>query len=115
MCLHTQGTEVRQIVNSDPGLLVGKDSFAAVEFTGTFFVNTDLDDDFVGLVFNYQSNRRFMLVSWKKANGSYFYGKDDVMATAGLQVKVVKSNTGPSSQLRNALWHSGRTRNQVRT
>ena len=101
-------------MNSDPGLMIGHDSFGSVEFNGTLFVDTDNDDDYVGLVFNYQSNRRFMLVAWKRGDGQY-WNRRPFRATAGpgLQVKVIKSNTGPSDQLRNALWHEGNTAQQV--
>ena len=114
-CLHRQGTEVVQMVNSDPGLLIGQDRFSSVEFNGTFFVDTEDDDDFAGIVFNYQSNRRFMVVSWKRSSQSFYLQTKPVQAYAysGLQVKVVKSNSGPGEALRNAMWHSGNTRSEV--
>ncbi len=70
--LSPQGTEVRQTASSGPGILVGKDRFTNVEFNGTFFVNTFLDDDYAGFVFNYQSNKRFNLVSWKQRSQRYW-------------------------------------------
>ena len=102
------------MVNSDAGLMIGHDSFSSVEFNGTFYVDTIYDDDYIGLVFNYQSNRRFMLVAWKRGSGAY-WDRRPFRATAdpGLQVKVIKSNTGPSTVLRNALWHDGNTARQV--
>ena len=105
-----------QMSNSDPGMLIGKDAFSSVEFNGTFFVDTDLDDDYGGIVFNYQSNRKFMLMTWKQANQSYWQRSPFVAeAKAGVQIKVVKSRTGPGPMLRNALWHTGTTRKQVRS
>ena len=100
------------MLNSDPGILVGSDAFSSVEYTGTLYVDTTLDDDIIGFVFNYQSNRRFMVVSWKKTTQSLWSNPKSV-ATAGLQIQLVKSNTGPHEKLANALWHSGDTKRQV--
>ncbi len=63
---------MRQLASTGPGILVGKDRLANYEFNGTFFVNTHLDDDYAGFVFNYQSNKRFNLVSWKQYSQSYW-------------------------------------------
>ena len=98
--------------NSGPGLLVGYDIFSSLEYNGTFFVDTKRDDDYIGLVFNYQSNRQFMLVSWKQRSQRYWrrprpYGK------AGIQIQVVHSKTGPGKLLTNAIWNSEPTINQV--
>jgi hypothetical protein len=107
-----QGTEVHQQYDSDPSLLVGQDSFSSVEYTGTLFVDTTVDDDYVGLVFNFQSNRRFMLVTWKQSS-QYLWTNPRAVASAGLGVRVIKSRKGPSRRLVSALWHQDDTRNQV--
>lgn len=51
--IYNHGAEIVQTMNSDPGLAVGHDSFYGVDFEGTFFVDTDIDDDYVGFVFRY--------------------------------------------------------------
>lgn len=49
--IYNNGAEIVQTINSDPGLAIGYDKFAGVDFEGTFFVDTDIDDDYVGFVF----------------------------------------------------------------
>ena len=105
---------MEQLANSGPGLLIGEHALSNFEYNGTIFVDTDRDDDFIGIAFNYQSNKRFMLISWKRDNKTYYLGSPFVAkAMAGLEIKVVKSSSGPSAKLRNALWSSKKTKRQV--
>ncbi|XP_076864492.1 thrombospondin-3b-like [Brachyhypopomus gauderio] len=109
-----KGMEIIQTMNSDPGLAVGYTAFNGVEFDGTFHVNTVTDDDHVGFVFGYQDSSSFYVVMWKQTGQTYW---QDVpfRATAqpGLQLKAVKSRTGPGAHLRNAMWHTGDTAGEV--
>ena len=44
-------------------MAIGRDSFDYVEFSGTFFIGLNLDDDYAGFVFSYQNNRLYFVLS----------------------------------------------------
>lgn len=113
--IYNKGAEIVQTENSDPGLAVGYDAFGGVDFEGTFFVDTEIDDDYVGFVFSYQSNKKFYSVMWKKNIQTYWQATPfRASAEPGIQLKLVNSHTGPGQFLRNSLWHTGDTKDQVK-
>ncbi|XP_043262172.1 cartilage oligomeric matrix protein [Colletes gigas] len=113
--IHNDGAEIQQLVNSDPGIAIGPDVFSDVDFEGTFFINDDGDDDFVGFVFSYQDNRRFYIVTWKKGQQPYWMPTPfRAVGDPGIFLKLVDSSTGPGELLRNSLWHNQDTPNQVK-
>nr|CAD7410411.1 unnamed protein product [Timema cristinae] len=94
----------------------GFDEFGGVDFEGTFFVDTEIDDDYVGFIFSYQNNHKFYTVMWKKNTQTYWQATPfRAVAEPGIQLKLVNSRTGPGQMMRNSLWHTGDTEEQPMT
>ncbi|KAK2177981.1 hypothetical protein NP493_567g04003 [Ridgeia piscesae] len=93
--LSHKGAEIRQVADIDrPVMLIGPTAYGSVDFSGTWFVNSDQGNDYIGFIFGYQTNKKFYAVLWKHKNLNY---------------DVVNSATGPGTDLARALWHSADT------
>ena len=71
--------------------LLGNHVFRDVEYSGTFFVNTNSDDDIIGIVFGYQNPRKFFVASWKKSKQIYWdSGPFRATAESAFNIKVTE-------------------------
>lgn len=100
-----------------PVMLIGQQKYGEVEFSGALYVNTKDGEDYIGIVFGYQSNTKFYVLSWRHKNLNLLNDTYKAAIT-GIQIKLVNSiqagNSGPGTALSNALWHSADTTDQVK-
>lgn len=93
----------------------GYQRFGGVDFSGTFYIHDDKDDDFAGFVFSYQDSSNFYALMWKKDKQTYWYETPfKSVGQPGIQLKAVNSKTGPGEYMRNALWDHKTIPSQVR-
>ena len=68
-------------------LSVGSTRYGPVDYSGTIYVKDLEGSDYLGVVFGYQSNRKFYVVMWRRENINF--AKEDINAgIKGLQLKV---------------------------
>ncbi|ROT63650.1 thrombospondin [Penaeus vannamei] len=106
--VNDNGTEIHQTKSTDPVLAVGPHNLGNVDYEGTLYVTDHSDDDYVGIVFSYQTNAKFYAMTWKKETQFW-----SALAEKGVQLRAIDSATGPGRELRRALWDSGTTDGQV--
>ena len=95
---------------------LGYQRFGGVDFSGTFYIHDDKDDDFAGFVFSYQDSSNFYALMWKKEKQTYWFETPfKSVGHPGIQLKAVNSKTGPGEYMRNALWDHKTIPSQVRT
>ena len=70
-----------------PHVPVGQVRYGPVDFSGVLYVKESESADYVGLVFGYQSNRKFYVVMWRREN-SNFEDQNDRAGIKGVQLKV---------------------------
>ena len=65
----------------------GSARYGPVDYSGTLYVKGTEGSDYVGVVFGYQSNRKFYVVMWRKEN-SNFQNSNIRAGIKGVQLKV---------------------------
>ena len=66
---------------------LGQQKYGEVDFSGTLFVNTNDGDDYVGVVFGYQSNTKFYVLTWRRTSINLNSNTYKAGIT-GIQIKV---------------------------
>ena len=61
--IHNDGKEVAQFENSRASMAIGRRTMGALRFSGYIYIFDEDDDDVVGVVFNYQNNKNFYLLT----------------------------------------------------
>ena len=66
---------------------LGQQKYGEVDFSGTMYVNTKSGEDYFGVVFGYQSNTKFYVLTWRHKNINL--NNDTYKAgIKGIQIKV---------------------------
>jgi len=94
-----QGHEIWQGLNSRGSVAIGSDRLSSMDFSGTIFVDTTSDDDWVGFVFGFQDTSNFYAV-FSSRNETW---NGNPSTQGPWKIVRVKSTTGPSSELDRAL------------
>jgi RHS repeat-associated protein len=83
--LEDGNTTARQTLNSDPSILLSDFTLANQAIEGTWRVDVDDDDDWVGFVFGYQDAQHYYIFDWKQG--------DQEPNLGGMSIRVVNANT----------------------
>ncbi|XP_071121963.1 uncharacterized protein [Mytilus edulis] len=107
------GREIYQTAaTGKPAALIGEQSYGSIEYSGTVYVRSTEDDNYVGFIFGYTNNRKFYLVSWRPNN----YNFDNTTYKGGIKgvhISAINSDSGPSQSLAEALWLDTSTDNEL--
>ncbi len=106
--LDSTNTIATQTLNADPSILLSNITLSNDTMDGTWAVNTNSDDDYIGFVFGFQDNQHFYLFDWKKADQNDALG----FAERGMSVKVVNAPTPLGGR---DFWPSGGNAGRVQT
>lgn len=65
----------------------GETRYGPVDYKGTMYVKASSGSDYIGVVFGYQTNRKFYVAMWRKENIN-FADADVNAGIKGIQLKV---------------------------
>ena len=94
--LQTKGREKKKTrgeVNSDiwkSNFTTGRTRYGPVDYSGTLYVKGKDGSDYIGVVFGYQSNRKFYVAMWRRENLN-FANSNINAGIKGLQLKVTNT------------------------
>lgn len=109
----SDGSSVRQTVNSTPTVFFGGGDAQGYRFSGLVTVDTTNDDDYFGFVLGYDSGdlsggSEFLLIDWKQATQKLRDNPGTGLAGLALSRVTGSINTGTSSNPNaNAFHHTG--------
>ena len=107
--LSQSNTVVLQSVNADPSIFVSPFVLTNDRIQGSWLVNTNDDDDFMGFVFGFQDNQHFYLFDWKQANQTNsIWG--NAISERGMSVKVVNASSALTAYDFAVTLHTNQTR-----
>jgi subtilisin-like proprotein convertase family protein len=89
--LSDSNTVAIQTNNADSSILLSSFDLQSDKIQGSWRVETDFDDDFMGFVFGFQDERHFYLFDWKQAEQTVPNGS--VLAKRGMTVKAFAADS----------------------
>merc|ERR1719341_1906297 len=95
--IHNSGREVAQFENSRASMAIGRRMMGDLRFSGYIYIFDEDDDDVVGVVFNYQNNKNFYLLTATRTDSNQGYWKL-------MRVKCTAGPGHPSDALKNAIY-----------
>jgi len=95
--IHNTGKEVAQFENSRASMAVGRRMMGDLRFSGYIYIFDEDDDDVVGVVFNYQNNKNFYLLTATRTDSNQGYWKL-------MRVRCTAGPGHPSDALKNAIY-----------
>ena len=90
--LSQSNTVALQGINADPSIFLSPFVLTNDRIQGSWLVNTNDDDDFMGFVFGFQDSRHFYLFDWKQGGQTNsIWG--NAISERGMSVKVVNASS----------------------